>query len=122
MPARLAASLSAEQRAELDALQSGLDRLAASQREPELVEDPMQRAADLAQWYLRVALEPAVASTISIDSDRCLFRLGEAAEHGIRPSRRGVAELHRQWLREPRWPCLPGDDEPPILCGLSRNR
>lgn len=116
MPSRLAARLSAEQRAELDALQAGLDRLVSSQPDEEDAPDPMQHTADLAQWYLRVALEPA-ASSVSIDTDRCLFELGRAAEHGVRPTRAGVEALQRRWLHEARWPCFPGDDEPPILRG-----
>lgn len=109
----MAAGLSAEQRAELDALQAGLLRVASMQPEPD-EPDPLQHTADLAQWYLRVALEPAAAS-VSIDTDRCVFELSRAAEHGVRPSRAGVEALQRQWLRQARWPSFPGDDEPPIL-------
>lgn len=115
VPPRLAAALSAEQRAELDALQAGLERLVASQAPPPQP-DPLQLTADLAQWYLRVALDPA-ASSVSIDTDRCLFELERLAELGVLPSRDGVEALQHRWLREARWPCLPGDDEPPLLRG-----
>ena len=43
---------------ELRALQEGIDRIAAAEVEPE-PPDPWQVTADLAQWYLLLALEPA---------------------------------------------------------------
>lgn len=115
IPERFAARLSAEGLAELRALQSGVDRIAAAAVEPEPA-DPWQVTADLAQWYLLLALEPA-ATDVSVDADRCAFMLDEAAARGCVPSPAGVAELRRTWLGSSRWPCFPGERQPPLLRG-----
>lgn len=109
----MAERLSAEALAELRALQAGVERLVGDRQEPE-PPDPWQAIADLAQWYLMLALEPA-ASHVSVDTERCTFLLGEAAAHGIAPTREGMAGLQRAWLGSARWPCFPGDRAPPLL-------
>ncbi len=125
LPPGFAALLPAADRARLRALQAGLvEHLEAaearrdspsdaSSAEPD---DQWQRVADLAQWYLKVSAEPLAAS-VYVDVDRCTFQLGEAAQHGARPRPEGVTQLHRRWLASSRWPCFPGDDEPPLLRG-----
>lgn len=115
IPESFAARLSAEGLAELRALQAGIERIAATEAEPERP-DPWQLTADLAQWYLLLALEPA-ASDVFVDADRCTFMLHEAASHGVAPSAEGVAALQRAWLGSARWPCFPGDRSPPLLRG-----
>jgi hypothetical protein len=115
IPERFAARLSAEGLAELRALQAGIDRIAATQTEPE-PPDPWQVTAELAQWYLLLALEPA-AVDVSVDADRCGFMLHEAAARGHAPTREGVAALQRAWLGSARWPCFPGERAPPLLRG-----
>lgn len=115
IPERVAACLSAEGLAELRALQSGIDRIAATGAEPE-PPDPWQVTANLAQWYLLLALEPA-ATDVFVDADRCAFMLDEAAARGCMPSIEGVAELRRTWLGSARWPCFPGERQPPLLRG-----
>lgn len=118
LPPSFAALLPAADRARLTVLQAGLvEHLQAADdtREPEPI-DPVQIAADLAQWYLKIASEPLAAS-VSVDVDRCVFQLSEAAQMGVRPQRDSVARFQRQWLESSRWPCFPGDDEPPLLRG-----
>lgn len=115
IPERFAARLSAEGLAELRALQAGVDRLAAAEAEPE-PPDRWQVIADLAQWYLLLALEPA-ATSVFVDAERCAFMLDEAAARGRTPDPGGVAELRRTWLGSARWPCFPGDRSPPLLRG-----
>jgi hypothetical protein len=115
IPASLAARLSAEGLVELRALQAGIERIAAAQTEPE-PEDPWQITADLAQWYLLLALEPAAAS-VFVDADRCSFMLDEAWSRGCKPTAAGVATLQRAWLGSARWPCFPGERSPPLLRG-----
>lgn len=115
IPESFAARLSAEGLAELRALQAGVDRIAAAEAEPE-PPDPWQVIADLAQWYLLLALEPA-AGDVFVDTDRCTFMLDEAAAHGCTPTAEGIAELRRAWLGSARWPCFPGDRSPPLLRG-----
>lgn len=115
IPTSLAERLSAEGLAELRALQAGVERIAAAREEPE-PPDPWQVIAELAQWYLLLALEPAAAE-VSVDSDRCMYLLGEAAAHECQPTTEGVAALQRAWLGSARWPCFPGDAGPPLLRG-----
>jgi hypothetical protein len=115
IPESFAARLSAEGLAELRALQAGVDRLAAAEAEPE-PPDPWQVIADLAQWYLLLALEPA-ASDVFVDAERCAFMLDEAAARGCTPDSEGVATLRKTWLGSARWPCFPGDRSPPLLRG-----
>lgn len=115
IPDGLAARLSAEDLAALRGLQAGVERFAAAQAEPEPL-DPWQATADLAQWYLLLALEPA-ATDVSVDAERCAFMLDEAAVRGCVPSTAGVAELRRAWLGTARWPCFPGERDPPLLRG-----
>jgi hypothetical protein len=115
IPESFAARLSAEGLAELRALQAGVERLAAAEAEPE-PPDPWQAVADLAQWYLLLALEPA-ASDVFVDAERCAFMLDEAAARGCTPDPEGVAALRRAWLGSARWPCFPGDRSPPLLRG-----
>lgn len=102
----------------LEALQAGLmAQLEAAQDDEREVElDRWQVVADLAQWYLVIATESASAS-VTVDVDRCQFMLSEAAQRERRPSRRGVRELQQAWLSSYRWPCFPGEDEPPLLRG-----
>lgn len=117
LPPRLAERLSAQDRAQLEALQAGLvAHLQAAEPPPAEPPDPWQATAELAQWYLVIASEPAAAG-VSVDADRCAFMLGEAAERGCLPSAEGVAELQRAWLTSARWPCFPGEDAPPLLRG-----
>jgi len=115
IPESFAARLSAEGLAELRALQAGVDRIAAAEAEPE-PPDPWQVTADLAQWYLLLALEPA-AGDVFVDADRCAFMLDEAAARGCIPTTEGIAELRQAWLGSARWPCFPGDRTPPLLRG-----
>lgn len=115
VPDSFAARLSAEGLAELRALQAGVDRLAAAEAEPE-PPDHWQVIADLAQWYLLLALEPA-ASDVYVDAERCAFMLDEAAANGRTPDSEGVAALRKTWLGSARWPCFPGDRSPPLLRG-----
>jgi hypothetical protein len=115
IPERFAARLSAEGLAELRALQEGVERMAATQAEPE-PPDPWQVTADLAQWYLLLALEPAAAD-VFVDAERCAFMLHEAAAHGCIPTTRGVAALQQAWLGTACWPCFPGERAPPLLRG-----
>lgn len=118
LPAGFAVRLPAADQARLQQLQAGLvAHLDAAQDEcDEAAVDPWQEIADLAQWYLLVATEP-VAASVSVDTDRCTFMLSEAAARGVTPCRDRVLELQRQWLSSSRWPCLPGDAEPPLLRG-----
>jgi hypothetical protein len=115
IPERFAARLSAQGLAELRALQEGIERIAATQVEP-APPDPWQVTADLAQWYLLLALEPA-ATDVFVDAERCAFMLHEAAARGCTPSPQGVAALQQAWLGSARWPCFPGDRTPPLLRG-----
>ena len=121
LPPRFAVRLPAADQARLEQLQAGLVahlQAAEDDSEPE-PGDPWQATADLAQWYLMVATESGAAS-VSVDTDRCTFLLSEAAAHGVTPCPRAVTELQRQWLASSRWPCLPGDDEPPLLRSTKR--
>lgn len=115
VPESFAARLSAEGLAELRALQAGIDRIAAAQAEPE-PPDPWQLIAELAQWYLLLALEPAAAD-VFVDADRCTFMLHEAAAYGCTPTPEGIAALQQAWLGSARWPCFPGERTPPLLRG-----
>lgn len=115
IPESFAERLSAEGLAELRALQAGVARLAAAEAEPE-PPDPWQVVADLAQWYLLLALE-AAASDVFVDAERCAFMLDEAASRGCTPTSEGVATLRQAWLGSARWPCFPGDRMPPLLRG-----
>jgi hypothetical protein len=115
IPASLAARLTAEGLVELRALQAGVERIAAAQVEP-APEDPWQITADLAQWYLLLALEPA-ATNVFVDADRCSFMLDEALAQGCKPTAAGVAARQQAWLGSARWPCFPGDRSPPLLRG-----
>lgn len=118
LPPRFAVRLPAADQARLQQLQAGLvAHLDATPDErDEAGADPWQEIADLAQWYLVVATE-SIAASVTVDTDRCTFMLGEAAAHGVTPRRDRVLELQRQWLSSSRWPCLPGDDRPPLLRG-----
>ncbi|MCA9707681.1 MAG: hypothetical protein KDK70_17660 [Myxococcales bacterium] len=117
LPPRFAVRLPAADQRRLEQLQAGLvAHLEATELDDPDREDPWQATADLAQWYLVVATE-SIAASVSVDTDRCTFMLGEAARHGVRPCPRSVTALQRQWLASSRWPCLPGDDEPPLLRG-----
>lgn len=115
IPESFAARLSAEGLAELRALQAGVERIAAAEAPP-APPDPWQVTADLAQWYLSLALEPA-ASEVFVDAERCAFMLEEAAARGCLPTSEGVAALRQAWLGSARWPCFPGDRGPPLLRG-----
>ena len=119
VPPGFSARLSAEARAELERLQAGLAAVVGNEAEPEDSIDPMQAAADVAAWYLRMDTSAGASemSEVSIDVDLCAHHLAEAAEHGLRPSAKGIAKVREQWLSSARWPCFPGASEPPLLRG-----
>lgn len=116
MPPRFAERLSAEDRARLEVLQAGLKAHLRPEADDDPEVDPWQRVADLAQWYLSVSSEPG-ACDVTIDSDRCLYLLGEATANGYSPDPSAVRELQRRWLTSSAWPCFAGTDTPPLLRG-----
>ena len=117
LPPAFAVRLPAADQRRLDQLQAGLmAHLEANEEDEAPPEDPWQTTADLAQWYLLVSTE-SVAASVSVDTERCTFLVGEAAQHGVAPCPHRVRQLQRQWLATSRWPCLPGDDAPPLLRG-----
>jgi len=114
VPRRFAERLSAEARAELERLQSGLAAIAVEQAPAEPQPEPLQRTADLAQWYLVIASQEG-GTTVWIDADACHAKLLDAAGHGYVPTKEGVAECQRQWSETALWPLFHGEADPPFL-------
>ncbi|MEM7157826.1 MAG: hypothetical protein AAF799_33610 [Myxococcota bacterium] len=119
VPPGFSARLSAEARAELERLQAGLAAVVKDDTGPTQAIDPVQAAADIAAWYLRMDTSAGSSemAEVSIDVDLCAHHIAEAAEHGLRPTAKGIAKVREQWLSSARWPCFPGQSEPPLLRG-----